>query len=124
MGEIKTGVFYRRTQYREIISGKQVDVFTDGNHPDESIKKDIENRIAAGKTSGTGSTYTWIIPFEGIKVGDRVIFSTTWKYNPGFHSTQTYVGTVLFVDDDKVWIECDNFKKAIVKIKHIEEVLS
>lgn len=60
-----------------------------------------------------------------IPVGSVVEFSTSGKYNPGFHTTEKYVGTVLRMSGDGcIVVAVDDVGQAIIPIKHVERVIS
>lgn len=65
---------------------------------------------------------TWSIAFDDLKVGDTVEFSTSGKYNPGFHATEKYVGCVEWIKGSECAIKTGN-GMAVVLIKHIERVV-
>ena len=65
---------------------------------------------------------TWSIAFDDLKVGDTVEFSTSGKYNPGFHSTEKYVGCVEWIKGSECAIKTGK-GMAVVLIKHIERVV-
>lgn len=55
-------------------------------------------------------------------MGNTVEFSTSGKYNPGFHSTEKYVGCVEWIKGSECAIKTGN-GMAVVLIKHIERVV-
>lgn len=125
----------RVTEVREEIAGKQVDIVFFGHRCSlcDEDKKLIAKEIKAGKTGGKIGAFQsdkltriwtkWSIPFDTVRVGDTVEFSTSGKYNPGFHSTEKYIGMV----DRITWRGeyCIKTGKgvAVVNLKHIERVL-
>lgn len=124
------------TKTREEIEGFQVDVIMYGKgcllgDKDKAI---IARRLKRGARQGQLGTVQagrssriwtiWKVPFLEIKVGDIVEFSTSGKYNPGFHSTFHYKGKVeRITEQSKYSIEVEGRGSAIVPIKHIERVL-
>lgn len=125
----------RITKTREEIGGLQVDITFYGKSCvlSEKDKWFIYGELNNGKRSGKMGTEqagrdgriwtTWNVPFEEVKVGDTVEFSTSGRYNPGFVSTEKYIGKV----DHTTWrgeycIE-SNGGIAVVPLKHIERVL-
>lgn len=62
---------------------------------------------------------------EDLKPGDRVVFSTSGKYNPGFNTTNTYEGTIRFRTASGHWmIGTDSGKCAVIPTDHIERIVS
>lgn len=84
----------------------------------ESIKKGEKKGLISDEY---GHRLEWEIQ-DDIKVGDIVEFSTSGKYNPGFHTTDTYTGVVTKEDDGRYWIRTER-GTAIVPRKHIDKVL-
>lgn len=120
------------TDIRREIGGKQVNIRLYGRdldigHIGLSI---IEKDVLKGRKSGYAECskneeryhVSWYIPFEDIKEGDTVEFSTSGKYNPGFHATEKYIGIVEKLTGEDVTVKCKD-RKAIVKLKHIERVI-
>ena len=60
--------------------------------------------------------------FDDLKVGDTVEFSTSGKYNPGFHATEKYVGCVEWIKGSECAIKTGK-GIAVVLIKHVERIV-
>lgn len=124
----------RITKKREEIRGKQIDLTFYGHffsliESDREIilraikngcKKGIIRAIQPGRHDRIWTT--WSIAFDDLKVGDTVEFSTSGKYNPGFHPTEKYVGCVEWIKGSECAIKTGN-GMAVVLIKHIERVV-
>lgn len=125
----------RITKTREEIGGLQVDITFYGKSCvlSEKDKWSIYRELKNGKRSGKMGTEqpgrdgmiwtSWSVPFESVKVGDTVGFSTSGKYNPGFTSTETYIGCVERITDKGKYFIKSNGEIAIVPLKHIERVI-
>lgn len=123
------------TEIREEIAGKQVDIVFFGYKCClcEEDKKAIAKSIKSGRKSGelgaiqndrNSRIWTkWSIPFDKVKVGDTVEFSTSGRYNPGFHSTEKYIGVVERITWRGEYCVKTGRGIAIVGLKHIERVL-
>ena len=83
-------------------------------------KKGVIGAIQPGRHERIWTT--WSIAFDDLKVGDTVEFSTSGKYNPGFHATEKYVGCVEWIKGSECAIKTGN-GMAVVLIKHIERVV-
>lgn len=59
---------------------------------------------------------------EDLKVGCKIQFSTSGKYNPGFSTCNTYVGTVMKLYNDECMVKTEK-RIAFIKYKHIEKIL-
>lgn len=58
-----------------------------------------------------------------ISIGQEVVFSTSGKYNPGFHATEVYSGKVVGITDGGLFVREQNRGRiAHIRYKHIEEV--
>lgn len=124
----------RITKIREEIGGKQVDLTFYGRFCSliEGDRKIILRAIKNGRKKGVIGAIqpgrhdriwtTWSIAFDDLKVGDTVEFSTSGKYNPGFHATEKYVGCVEWIKGSECAIKTGN-GMAVVLIKHIERVV-
>lgn len=124
----------RITKIREEIGGKQVDLTFYGRFCSliEGDRKIILRAIKNGRKKGVIGAIqpgrhdriwtTWSIAFDDLKVGNTVEFSTSGKYNPGFHSTEKYVGCVEWIKGSECAIKTGN-GMAVVLIKHIERVV-
>ena len=124
----------RITKIREEIGGKQVDLTFYGRFCSliEGDRKIILKAIKNGRKKGVIGAIqpgrhdriwtTWAIAFEDLKVGDTVEFSTSGKYNPGFHSTERYVGCVEWIKGSECAIKTGK-GMAVVLIKHVERVV-
>lgn len=124
----------RITKIREEIGGKQVDLTFYGRFCSliEDGRKIILRAIKNGRKKGVIGAIqpgrhdriwtTWSIAFDDLKVGDTVEFSTSGKYNPGFHATEKYVGCVEWIKGSECAIKTGN-GMAVVLIKHIERVV-
>lgn len=124
----------RITKIREEIGGKQVDLTFYGHFCSliEGDRKIILKAIKNGRKKGVIGAIqpgrhdriwtTWAIAFEDLKVGNTVEFSTSGKYNPGFHSTEKYVGCVEWIKGSECAIKTGK-GIAVVLIKHIERVV-
>lgn len=124
----------RITKIREEIGGKQVDLTFYGRFCSliEDDRKIILRAIKNGRKKGVIGAIqpgrhdriwtTWSIAFDDLKVGDTVEFSTSGKYNPGFHTTETYVGCVEWIKGSECAIKTGN-GMAVVLIKHVERVV-
>lgn len=124
----------RITKIREEIGGKQVDLTFYGRFCSliEGDRKIILRAIKNGRKKGVIGAIqpgrhdriwtTWSIAFDDLKVGDTVEFSTSGKYNPGFHATEKYVGCVEWIRGSKCAIKTGN-GIAVVLIKHVERVI-
>lgn len=124
----------RITKIREEIGGKQVDLTFYGCFCSliEGDRKIILQAIKNGRKKGVIGAIqpgrhdriwtTWAIAFEDLKVGDTVEFSTSGKYNPGFHSTEKYVGCVEWIKGSGCAIKTGK-GMAVVLIKHVERVV-
>lgn len=124
----------RITKIREEIGGKQVDLAFYGRFCSliEGDRKIILRAIKNGRKKGVIGAIqpgrhdriwtTWSIAFDDLKVGDTVEFSTSGKYNPGFHATEKYVGCVEWIKGSECAIKTGN-GMAVVLIKHIERVV-
>ena len=124
----------RITKIREEIGGKQVDLTFYGRFCSliEGDRKIILRAIKNGRKKGVIGAIqpgrhdriwtTWSIAFDDLKVGDTVEFSTSGKYNPGFHSTEKYVGCVEWIKGSECAIKTGK-GMAVVLIKHIERVV-
>lgn len=122
------------TKIREEIGGKQVDLTFYGRFCSliEGDRKIILRAIKNGRKKGVIGAIqpgrhdriwtTWSIAFDDLKVGDTVEFSTSGKYNPGFHATEKYVGCVEWIKGSECAIKTGN-GMAVVLIKHIERVV-
>lgn len=123
----------RITKIREEIGGKQVDltfygrfciIEGDGKIILKAIKngrkKDVIGAIQPGRHDRIWTT--WSIAFDDLKVGDTVEFSTSGKYNPGFHATEKYVGCVEWIKGSECAIKTSK-GVAVVLIKHIERIV-
>ena len=116
------------------IGGKQVDLTFYGRFCSliEGDRKIILKAIKNGRKKGVIGAIqpgrhdriwtTWAIAFEDLKVGDTVEFSTSGKYNPGFHSTEKYVGCVEWIKGSECAIKTGK-GMAVVLIKHVERVV-
>lgn len=125
----------RITKTREEIGGFQVDITFYGKSCvlSEKDKWTIFKELKKGKRSGKMGTKqagrdgkiwtTWNVPFEKVKEGDTVEFSTSGKYNPGFHSTETYIGSAERVTWRGEYCVKSNGRIAVVPLKHIERVI-
>lgn len=105
----------RITKIREEIGGKQVDLTFYGRFCSliEGDRKIILRAIKNGRKKGV---------IGAIQPGNTVEFSTSGKYNPGFHSTEKYVGCVEWIKGSECAIKTGN-GMAVVLIKHIERVV-
>lgn len=124
----------RITKIREEIGGKQVDLTFYGRFCSliEGDRKIILRAIKNGRKKGVIGAIqpgrhdriwtTWSIAFNDLKVGDTVEFSTSGKYNPGFHATEKYVGCVEWIKGSECAIKTGK-GIAVVLIKHIERVV-
>lgn len=124
----------RITKIREEIGGKQVDLTFYGRFCSliEGDRKIILKAIKNGRKKGVIGAIqpgrhdriwtTWSIAFDDLKVGDTVEFTTSGKYNPGFHTTETYVGCVEWIKGSECAIKTGN-GMAVVLIKHVERVV-
>lgn len=124
----------RITKIREEIGEKQVDLTFYGRFCSliEGDRKIILRAIKNGRKKGVIGAIqpgrhdriwtTWSIAFDDLKVGDTVEFSTSGKYNPGFHSTEKYVGCVEWIKGSECAIKTGK-GMAVVLIKHIERVV-
>lgn len=124
----------RITKIREEIGEKQVDLTFYGRFCSliEGDRKIILRAIKNGRKKGVIGAIqpgrhdriwtTWAIAFEDLKVGDTVEFSTSGKYNPGFHSTEKYVGCVEWIKGSECAIKTGK-GMAVVLIKHVERVV-
>lgn len=124
----------RITKIREEIGGKQVDLTFYGRFCSliEGDRKIILRAIKNGRKKGVIGAIqpgrhdriwtTWSIAFDDLKVGDTVEFSTSGKYNPGFHATEKYVGCVEWIKGSECAIKTGK-GMAVVLIKHIERVV-
>lgn len=68
---------------------------------------------------------TKAIPKEVYEEGDMVVFHTSGKYNPGYSTTETYVGELQYLSDDAIhWkIKVEGKRPAFVRQEHIEGVV-
>lgn len=124
----------RITKIREEIGRKQVDLTFYGRFCSliEGDRKIILRAIKNGRKKGVIGAIqpgrhdriwtTWSIAFDDLKVGDTVEFSTSGKYNPGFHATEKYVGCVEWIRGSECAIKTGN-GIAVVLIKHVERVV-
>lgn len=124
----------RITKIREEIGGKQVDLTFYGRFCSliEGDRKIILRAIKNGRKKGVIGAIqpgrhdriwtTWSIAFNDLKVGDTVEFSTSGKYNPGFHATEKYVGCVEWIKGSECAIKTGK-GIAVVLIKHVERVV-
>lgn len=124
----------RITKIREEIGGKQVDLTFYGRFCSliEGDRKIILRAIKNGRKKGVIGAIqpgrhdriwtTWSIAFDDLRVGDTVEFSTSGKYNPGFHATEKYVGCVEWIRGSECAIKTGN-GIAVVLIKHVERVV-
>ena len=124
----------RITKIREEIGGKQVDLTFYGRFCSliEGDRKIILRAIKNGRKKGVIGAIqpgrhdriwtTWSIAFDDLRVGDTVEFSTSGKYNPGFHATEKYVGCVEWIKGSECAIKTGK-GIAVVLIKHIERVV-
>ena len=124
----------RITKIREEIGGKQADLTFYGRFCSliEGDRKIILRAIKNGRKKGVIGAIqpgkhdriwtTWSIAFDDLKVGDTVEFSTSGKYNPGFHATETYVGCVEWIKGSECAIKTGK-GIAVVLIKHVERVV-
>lgn len=124
----------RITKIREEIGGKQVDLTFYGRFCSliEGDRKMILRAIKNGRKKGVIGAIqpgrhdriwtTWSIAFDDLKVGDTVEFSTSGKYNPGFHATEKYVGCVEWIKGSECAIKTGK-GMAVVLIKHVERVV-
>lgn len=124
----------RITKIREEIGGKQVDLTFYGRFCSliEGDRKIILRAIKNGRKKGVIGAIqpgrhdriwtTWSIAFDDLRVGDTVEFSTSGKYNPGFHATEKYVGCVEWIKGSECAIKTGK-EIAVVLIKHIERVV-
>lgn len=124
----------RITKIREEIGGKQVDLTFYGRFCGliEGDRKIILRAIKNGRKKGVIGAIqpgrhdriwtTWSIAFDDLKVGDTVEFSTSGKYNPGFHVTETYVGCVEWIKGSECAIKTGK-GIVVVLIKHVERVV-
>lgn len=124
----------RITKIREGIGGKQVDLTFYGRFCSliEGDRKIILRAIKNGRKKGVIGAIqpgrhdriwtTWSVAFDDLKVGDTVEFSTSGKYNPGFHATEKYVGCVEWIKGSECAIKTGK-GIAVVLIKHIERVV-
>lgn len=56
-------------------------------------------------------------------IGQQVVFSTSGKYNPGFHATEAYRGKVVGLTDGGLFVrENRKGRIACIKYKHLEEI--
>lgn len=124
------------TKLREEIEGFQVDIIMSGKGCilNDKVRKEIAKALKKGRKSGSLGVFQadrnkdilscWKVPFEKVEVGDKVEFSTSGKYNPGYHATNTYEGVVERVDDQhKCAVRSYDNKKAFIPMKHIEKIL-
>lgn len=124
----------RITKTREEIGGKQVDLTFYGRFCSliEGDRKIILKAIKNGRKKGVIGAIqpgkydkiwiTWSIAFDDLKVGDTVEFSISGKYNPGFHSTETYIGCVEWIKGSECAIRTSK-GRTVVSIKHVERVV-
>ena len=124
----------RITKTREEIGGKQVDLTFYGRFCSliEGDRKIILRAIKNGRKKGVIGVIqpgrhdriwtTWSVAFDDLKVGDTVEFSTSGKYNPGFHATEKYVGCVEWIKGSECAIKTGK-GIAVVLIKHVERVV-
>lgn len=124
----------RITKIREEIGGKQVDLTFYGRFCSliEGDREIILRAIKNGRKKGVIGAIqpgrhdriwtTWSIAFDDLKVGDTVEFSTSGKYNPGFHATEKYVGCVEWIKGSECAIKTGK-GMAVVLIKHVERVV-
>lgn len=124
----------RITKIREEIGGRQVDLTFYGRFCSliEGDRKIILRAIKNGRKKGVIGAIqpgrhdriwtTWSIAFDDLRVGDTVEFSTSGKYNPGFHATEKYVGCVKWIKGSECAIKTGK-GIAVVLIKHIERVV-
>lgn len=122
------------TKIREEIGGKQIDLTFYGRFCSliEGDRKIILRAIKNGRKKGVIGAIqpgrhdriwtTWSIAFDDLKVGDTVEFSTSGKYNPGFHATEKYVGCVEWIKGSECAIKTGK-GMAVVLIKHVERVV-
>lgn len=102
-------------------------------YPTEIDKKKIMSSLSRGASEGTiysiqphkeTSIYgRWRKVKLDIKIGSVVEFSTSGKYNPGFHSTERYIGKITGVINGKWMVEVDNVGRALIPSKHIERLI-
>lgn len=83
-------------------------------------KKGVIGAIQPGRHDRIWTT--WSVAFDDLKVGDTVEFSTSGKYNPGFHATEKYVGCVEWIKGSECAIKTGK-GIAVVLIKHVERVV-
>lgn len=124
----------RITKIREEIGGKQVDLTFYGRFCSliEGDRKIILRAIKNGRKKGVIGAIqpgrhdriwtTCSIAFDDLEVGDTVEFTTSGKYNPGFHTTETYVGCVEWIKGSECAIKTGK-GIAVVLIKHVERVV-
>lgn len=124
----------RITKIREEIGGKQVDLTFYGRFCSliEGDRKIILRAIKNGRKKGVIGAIqpgrhdkiwtTWSVAFDDLKVGDTVEFSTSGKYNPGFHATEKYVGCVEWIKGSECAIKTGK-GIAVVLIKHVERIV-
>lgn len=66
----------------------------------------------------------WKVVLSNLKPGDRIRFSTSGKYNPGFNTTHTYTGTIRFRTASGHWmVGTDDEQCAVIPTEHVEELL-
>lgn len=123
------------TKIREEIDGFQVDIIMNGKTCllNEETRKMISKSLKKGRRSGVMGVYQpdrgthilskWKVPFDKVEVGDKIKFSTSGKYNPGYQTTDTYDGVVEKIDELQRCVVKSDKKKAFIPIKHIEEIL-
>lgn len=124
----------RITKIREEIGGKQVDLTFYGRFCSliEDDRKIILRAIKNGRKKGAIGAIqpgrhdriwtTWSVAFDDLKVGDTVEFSTSGKYNPGFHATEKYVGCVEWIKGSECAIKTGKGIAVVLMLKKCAEI--
>lgn len=88
----------------------------------KAIKNGRKRGIMGVKSGENKNLLIWKVSEDNIEVGDTVEFSTSGKYNPGFHSTETYTGKVEWISYGRYCIKTDS-GTAVVPLTHIGKKL-
>lgn len=118
------------------IDGVKVEVVIYGYpncFPTEADKEDIQSSMKRGVGDGTLCSNQahketciygrWRKVDIDVGVGSIVEFSTSAKYNPGFHTTNKYVGTITGIMNGRWMVEVEDIGRAFIPSKHIERIL-
>lgn len=117
------------------IAGRFIEVVIHGCpqcRPTAKDRNDIINKINRGFESGslcsdqpdkqTPIYGRWrLVPWK-LEPGMKVVFSTSGKYNPGFHSSNSYEGIIIRQSGHKWVVEVDGIGQAIIPAKHVEKI--